>query len=286
MPGWRTVQSYTAMTAFARWRASPDRTSCRSRALVTSFMVTWPTKRPSARCPRLCSGLRSARWRSPTTGRMVSLFPGTNLWVPQPACEPRASSLWERHPLCSSSLCLLQDVTCHSDTKQPESVVRCGSDVIPGRGKQQRQRAPEQHLVQRETFILLVHQEGYDYIFQKIKYCPERAVTCAKNCITLIYLCLVVGMRRLIIRMSDTTLWSAMWERIETQWQNHFGTSCAWEAFIWFPKWSRAPPLCCGCKIKIETVWSCCTVAVVLKGRVRIWGVVLQSLFMHISFLK
>lgn len=68
---------------------------------------------------------------------------------------------------CSSSLCPLKDVTCHFDTRQPELVARCGSDVIPGRGKHQGQWAPGQQLVQRETFILLVHQEVNGYIFQR-----------------------------------------------------------------------------------------------------------------------
>lgn len=75
MPGWRTVQSYTATMASVRWQASPDQTSCRSRAPVTSSTVTWQTKRPSTRCPRLFWGLRSARWKSPTTARMVSQWP-------------------------------------------------------------------------------------------------------------------------------------------------------------------------------------------------------------------
>lgn len=75
MPGWRTVPSSTVTMASARWRASPDLTSCRSPAPATSSTATWPTKRPSARSPRPCWGPRSARWRSPTTGRMVSARP-------------------------------------------------------------------------------------------------------------------------------------------------------------------------------------------------------------------
>lgn len=76
MPGRRIVQLYTATMASVRWQASHDQTSCRGRAPVTSSMATWPTKTPSARCPRLCWGLRSARWRLSTTVRMVSQWPG------------------------------------------------------------------------------------------------------------------------------------------------------------------------------------------------------------------
>lgn len=72
MPGCRTAQLSTVTMASARWRASPGRTSCRSRALVTSCTASSPAGTRWPRWPRRCWAQRSARWRSPTTARTVS----------------------------------------------------------------------------------------------------------------------------------------------------------------------------------------------------------------------
>lgn len=77
MPGCRTVLSSTVMMASVRWRASPGRTSCRSHALATFYTASSPTGMQWPRWPRRCWAQRNARWRSPTTARMVSaVFPG------------------------------------------------------------------------------------------------------------------------------------------------------------------------------------------------------------------
>lgn len=72
MPGCRTVLLSTVMTASARWRAFPGRMSCRSHVPVTSYMASSPTGMQWRRWPRRCWAQRNARWRSPTTARMVS----------------------------------------------------------------------------------------------------------------------------------------------------------------------------------------------------------------------
>lgn len=72
MPGCRTALLSTVTTASARWPASPGQTSCRSRAPVTSCTDSSPTGMPWPRWPKRCLARRSARWRSPTTARMVS----------------------------------------------------------------------------------------------------------------------------------------------------------------------------------------------------------------------
>lgn len=74
MPGYRTALSSTVMTASARWRVSPGRTSCRSRARATSCTASSPPGTLWPRWPRRCWARRSGRWRSPTTARMVSVI--------------------------------------------------------------------------------------------------------------------------------------------------------------------------------------------------------------------
>lgn len=72
MPACRTVLLSTVMTPSVRWRASPGQMSCRSRALATFYMASSPTDMRWPRWPRRCWALRNARWRLPTTARMVS----------------------------------------------------------------------------------------------------------------------------------------------------------------------------------------------------------------------
>lgn len=72
MPGHRTALLSTVMTASVRWPASPGRMSCRSRARVTSSTASLPAGTRWPRWPRRCWAQRSARWKSPTTARMVS----------------------------------------------------------------------------------------------------------------------------------------------------------------------------------------------------------------------
>lgn len=72
MPGCRTVLLSTVMTASVRWRAFPGRMSCRSHVPVTFYTASSPTGTQWRRWPRRCWAQRNARWRSPTTARMVS----------------------------------------------------------------------------------------------------------------------------------------------------------------------------------------------------------------------
>lgn len=72
MPGCRTVLLSTVMTASVRWRAFPGRMSCRSHVPVTFYTASSPTGMQWRRWPRHCWAQRNARWRSPTTARMVS----------------------------------------------------------------------------------------------------------------------------------------------------------------------------------------------------------------------
>lgn len=81
MPGCRTVLLSTVMTASVRWRASPGRMSCRSHVLVTFCTASSPTDMQWPRWPRRCWVLRNARWRLPTTARMVSAVAWGFVWI-------------------------------------------------------------------------------------------------------------------------------------------------------------------------------------------------------------
>lgn len=68
---WKTAASSTATRASARCSASPEQRSCSSPAPAPSWWAPAPWRAPCPSWPRLCSGPRSANWRSSTTPRTV-----------------------------------------------------------------------------------------------------------------------------------------------------------------------------------------------------------------------
>lgn len=112
MPVCRTVLSSTVMMASVRWRASPGRTSCRSRALVTSSTASSPPGTRWPRWPRRCWAPRSARWRSPTTAKMVSAAGCLSAW---------AQVVHTAHDMKPLQLCHFKNALCCWSSFSPSS---------------------------------------------------------------------------------------------------------------------------------------------------------------------